>query len=148
VVAIVVVVTVVVVGARRRSTSIGGGAFSKPSYFCSRNFVSADKSQLALSAETKLHTQKCNTCRDIEIQSCGIRSCTMVQYTSSHAWSRCMRGRRSQPGDHISSLVTYQCLRICTDSILKYHTKSSDVSTSRRHGDTPKNNLGLWYVCT
>jgi hypothetical protein len=29
------------------------------------NFVSGLKARLALSAETKLHIQKCNTCRDI-----------------------------------------------------------------------------------
>ena len=37
--------------------------FSKPSYFCRWKCVSADKAQLALSAETKFHIQKCNTCR-------------------------------------------------------------------------------------
>ena len=37
--------------------------FSKPSYFCWWNCVSADKAQSALSAETKFHIQKCNTCR-------------------------------------------------------------------------------------
>ena len=58
-------------------------------------------------------------------------------YTSSHA--ACMMGR---------SLVTYQYLRICTDIVLKYHTKSADVSTGRRHGDTPKNSMEIWYVYT
>ena len=37
--------------------------FSKPSYKCWWNCVSADKAQSALSAETKFHIQKCNTCR-------------------------------------------------------------------------------------
>ena len=67
-----------------RVTSIarlGFSIFSKPSYFCIWNFVSADKAQLALSAETKLHIQKCNTCRDIEDPSRTIRIFTMVQYT-------------------------------------------------------------------
>ena len=58
-------------------------------------------------------------------------------YTSSHAaW---MMGH---------SLVTYQYLRICTDIVLKYHTKSADVSTGRRHGDTPKNSMEIWYMYT
>jgi hypothetical protein len=37
-----------------------------------------------------------------------------------------------------AGLATHQYLRSCTDSILKYHTKSSGVSTGRRHGDTQK----------
>ena len=37
--------------------------FSKPSYFCWWNCVSTDKAQSALSAETKFHIQKCDTCR-------------------------------------------------------------------------------------
>jgi hypothetical protein len=41
---------------------------------------SADKAQFAWSAETEFRTQKCNTCRYIEIRSPGIRFCTMVQY--------------------------------------------------------------------
>ena len=51
--------------------------FSKPSYFCMWNFVSADKAMdkahFPFSAETKSHIQKCNTCRDIENLSRGIR---------------------------------------------------------------------------
>ena len=35
--------------------------------------ISWDKAQFALSSGTKLHIQKCNTCRDIEKQSRGIR---------------------------------------------------------------------------
>ena len=60
---------------------LGFSIFSKPSYFCIWNFVFADKAQLASSAETKLHIQKCNTCRDIENQSRTIRIFTMVQFT-------------------------------------------------------------------
>jgi hypothetical protein len=47
-----------------RFTSNGGlgfSIFSKPSYFCMWKFVSIYKSQFVLSAETKFHTQKCNT---------------------------------------------------------------------------------------
>jgi hypothetical protein len=33
------------------------------------NFVLADKAQLALSAQTRFHIQKCNTCRVLYIQS-------------------------------------------------------------------------------
>ena len=47
--------------------------FSKSSYFCVCNSVSGDKAHFALSPETKLHIQKCNTCRDIEKRSYGIR---------------------------------------------------------------------------
>ena len=46
--------------------------FSNPSYFCMCNFVSGNKAQLALFPATKLHIQKCNTCRDIENPSRGI----------------------------------------------------------------------------
>ena len=35
-------------------------------------------------------------------------------------------------------MATIAWLLTSTDSILKYHTKSSDVSTGRRDGDTPK----------
>ena len=52
-------------------------------------------------------------------------------------------GKRRPP-----SLDTYRYLRICTDSILEYHTKICDVSTGRRHGDTPKNIMEIWYVYT
>jgi hypothetical protein len=38
------------------------------------------QSALDLSAETKFHIQKCNTCRYIEKPSSGIRYFTMVQY--------------------------------------------------------------------
>jgi hypothetical protein len=43
------------------NAGLGFSIFSKPSYFCMWNFVSADKAQLALSDETKFHIQKCNT---------------------------------------------------------------------------------------
>ena len=42
---------------------LGFSKFSHPSYFCMWNFVSTDKAQLALSAGTKFHIQKCNTSR-------------------------------------------------------------------------------------
>ena len=58
---------------------LGFSIFSKPSYFCMWNFVSADEAQLALSAKTKFHIQKCNTCRDIEKQSRRIK---FLQYYS------------------------------------------------------------------
>jgi hypothetical protein len=54
--------------------------FSKPSYFCMWKFVWADKPQLALSAPTNFHIQKCNTFRESENPSRTICSRTMVQY--------------------------------------------------------------------
>jgi hypothetical protein len=47
------------------------------------NFVSRNKTQLALSAETKFHKQKYNTCRYIEKQITRINFFTMVQYTAA-----------------------------------------------------------------
>jgi hypothetical protein len=41
--------------------------------FCMCNFVLGNKAQLALFLKTKLHIQKCNTCRDIEKRSRPIR---------------------------------------------------------------------------
>ena len=48
--------------------------FSNPSYsyMC---MYSGDKFQFALSHETKFHIQKCNNCRNIEIQSSRIKFC-------------------------------------------------------------------------
>ena len=57
-----------------------GFSISKPSYFCMWNFVSADKAPYGLSAETKLHIQKCDTCRYMDNPNGIIRSFTMVQY--------------------------------------------------------------------
>jgi hypothetical protein len=54
----------------------------EPSHFCMCKFVSGNKAQLALFPKTKLHIQKSNTCRDIEIQSRGICYYTVVQYRS------------------------------------------------------------------
>jgi hypothetical protein len=76
--------------------------FSKPPCFCLWNFVSTDKAQLprgicklvALSAESKFRTQKCNTYRYIEVQSRGIFYAVMVQYKDtkfSSIWR--VRGR-------------------------------------------------------
>jgi hypothetical protein len=57
-------------------------------HFCIWNFVRADKANWGLSAQTKFHIQKCNTCRVLEIRICGIISFTMVQYSrnETHAW--------------------------------------------------------------
>ena len=46
----------------------GVSIFSNPSYayFCMCNFISGNNARFALLPETKLHKQKCNTCRKIE----------------------------------------------------------------------------------
>jgi hypothetical protein len=45
---------------------LGFFIFSRPAYFWMWNFVSGDKARSALYRKTKLHIQKCNTCRDIQ----------------------------------------------------------------------------------
>jgi hypothetical protein len=47
-------------------------------HFCMWNFIWADKAQLALSAQTNFHIQKCNTCRVFEKRSRALEvSCSI-----------------------------------------------------------------------
>ena len=66
----------------------GSFIFTNPSYFCMWNKVSGNKAHLALFTETKLHMQKCYTCRDIDIQSHAICYLSMVQYRSTASLTR------------------------------------------------------------
>ena len=59
--------------------------YSNPSYFYMCNFVSGDKFRFAWSHETKFHIQKCNTCRNIEIQSHQIKFCNSTVHAYQYS---------------------------------------------------------------
>jgi hypothetical protein len=55
--------------------------------FVCATFVSGNKAQLALFPETKLHIQKCNTCRDIQCRE-PIAEFAIAQWYSSATFYR------------------------------------------------------------
>ena len=91
---------------------LGFSVFSKPSYFCMWKFVSIYKSQFVLSAETKFHTQKCNTPISpnykfynstvnllVELNRCPRMSSTTEKVSSLE--SRCAAGYRFRDTGHV-----------------------------------------------
>ena len=122
--------------------------FSNPSYSYMCNFVSGDKFQFALSHETKFHIQKCNTCRNIEIQSRQIKSrngtVPAYQYNASQYYS-CKLKYKSVIDLLVLALVLL-VLNLVPVLLSWKKNKTWDIAASLARRDHRKSKFGLRHA--
>ena len=129
------------------STSNAGLRFSNTLqvlHFCMWKFVWADKVQLALSARTKFHTQKCNTCRVLEKRSRTIRfsqyysrNLLIVSWLTDDTDARICSSTANFPGNWYSQLrILCPFGKSAQQLPVEYHVEtlfmSFSVSTSKK----------------